>query len=113
MTSQAEKQYEEQLARLVKSGIIAAYEGQKSIKIESPHTGKLITNYLCDFKVTHFDGMVEWIEVKHGQEDALWQLKKKLMTEIYEPDHPREIYSVARMKSNGKFDYFPFKRGDI
>lgn len=113
MTSLAEKKYGVFLDELVETGVIAAVEPQQSIKIESPLTGKLITNYLCDFKVTHFDGMIEWIEVKHGHEDAMWQLKKKLMSEIYEPQHERELYSVARLKSNGKFDYLPFKRGSL
>lgn len=105
-----EREYRAALNDLWEAGDIAGFEEQQSLVIESPLTGDLICRYLCDFKVTHLDGTIEWIETKHGHQDVFWQLKKKLMQTIYVPMHPEEIFSIANRRSNGKPDYLPFRR---
>lgn len=108
--SNFEREYADELEKLHKAGAIADWQNQATIQIESPITGHLLCRYRTDFKVTHNDGVIEWIETKYGHEDALWDLKKKLMKEVYIPFKKNEIFSIAKKRMNGKPSYLPKAR---
>lgn len=110
MKSRFEREYAVELEKMVEAGEIRDFRTQQTVHILSPVTGHEICKYLCDFKVEHFDGVIEWIETKDGHEDALWQIKAKLMRELYAPSQLNEIFSVARRRRTGKPDYLPKRR---
>jgi Protein of unknown function (DUF1064) len=80
--SKGEATYARDLDILLKAGHLTEIVPQ--YKIDLSVNGKHITNYIIDFKVTHADGEVEYIEYKGFATDT-WKLKWKLLEAIH-PD---------------------------
>jgi hypothetical protein len=77
----------------LKAGELTKVERQVRIPLEI--NGHHITNYYCDFRITHKDGSVELIEAK-GIETQRFILIRKLMEAIYLEEHPEVTYTIVK-----------------
>jgi hypothetical protein len=78
-------------------GTLVEIENQVAVSLDAH--GEHIADYKVDFRVTHKDGRLIWIEAK-GFATADWRLKRNLMEKIYiKHQHPEEEYIVVT-KSN-------------
>jgi hypothetical protein len=77
-----------------KAGELAKVERQ--VKCELEINGVHIANYYVDFKVTHADGQVEWIEAK-GLEGEVWRMKWKMFVAIYWNDN--DLFTVLKQNN--------------
>ena len=85
--SRAEANYAAKLDTLIIGGAIQSW--QKQVKIPMDVQGLHICNYYCDFKLTHNDGSVEWVEVK-GRKTDVFNIKWRLFEALY-PDWSKRI----------------------
>ena len=88
-----EAQYAEDLDWRVKGKDIKSWERQ--IKIALDVNGYHICNYYVDFKITHNDGGIEYVEVK-GFETEVWRLKWKLFEALINEIDPGAEITVYK-----------------
>lgn len=89
--SKKEMAYAEQLDFEIRLGKIKGWEPQ--VRIPLFVNGDKICVYILDFKVTHLDGSIEWVEIK-GMWTDVAKLKVKLFRAIYLKEHPGERYTI-------------------
>jgi hypothetical protein len=77
----------------LKGKAIAGWERQ--VKMDLRVHGQHVTNYYVDFRVTHLDGLVEYVEVK-GYETPEWKLKWRLFEILMNAEHPLAKLTVVR-----------------
>lgn len=77
----------------MKAGELKDIERQVTVDLYAH--GEHICKYRVDFKITHADGMVEWIEVK-GFETPEWRLKWKLFEAQMAVRHPDNKLTIIR-----------------
>lgn len=87
------------LQMALKGRIIQNVEWQ--VAIELSERGIWLANYKIDFKVTHNDGRIEWIEAK-GAETERYRIIKRLML-LYLLDHPNDLYTVFKDQDTKEF----------
>ena len=90
--SKKEAAYAAELDLRVKAKDIKSWERQ--VKISLDFNGYHICNYYVDFKITHNDGSVEYVEVK-GFQTSEWRLKWKMFEAKY-GDLPDVKLTVVR-----------------
>lgn len=83
----------------LKGKLIQNVEWQVAITLSE--RGIWLANYKIDFKVTHNDGAIEWIEAK-GAETERFRIVKRLML-LYLLDHPTELYTVFKDENTKEF----------
>lgn len=79
--SKKEAAYAQELDLRVKAKDIKSWE--KQVKLDLRVNNLHICNYYVDFKILHYDGSEELVEVK-GFETATWRIKWKLTEALYE-----------------------------
>ena len=89
-----EAQYAEDLDWRVKAEDIKNWERQ--VKIPLDVKGRHICNYYVDFKITHNDGSIEFVEVK-GFQTEVWRLKWLLFEALIDEIEPGAVLTVYRV----------------
>lgn len=72
---------------------------QYKVELRSPTTGKLMAKYYCDFFVEYADGRKELLEAK-GMETEVYRLKRRMLEELWLPEHPDIEYRVVKEKAD-------------
>lgn len=93
--SRLEAAYAAELDLRLKAKDISKWE--KQIRIEFVENGIKICTYIVDFRVTHNDGSIEWVETKGFWTDVA-RIKARLFEALYLPKHPGETYTVVKKK---------------
>lgn len=82
-------------------GDIKAYESQYKVEMWIYRANGLrafCVRHRVDFRIEHNDGSFELVEAK-GVETADYKFRRRLLEEIWLPDHPDHTYTV--IKQNG------------
>lgn len=96
------------LQMALRGKLIKNVEWQVVIRFEE--RGIWLANYKVDFKVTHNDNTIEWIEAK-GAESERFRIIRRLML-LYQLDHPTEMYTVFKDHDTKEF-YLNAHRTDV
>lgn len=96
--SQLEASYAMELDLRLKAKDIKAWERQ--IRVSFEENGVKICTYIVDFKVTHNDDAIEWVETKGFWTDMA-RIKARLFEALYLPKHPGETYTVVKKDAGG------------
>jgi hypothetical protein len=78
---------------------------KRQVKIDLSVNGTHITNYYCDFLVTHNDGSLEYIEYK-GYITEVYKIKEKLLQALKDEVIPGAKFTVVKHVSK----YNPWKK---
>lgn len=92
--SKLEARQAAELDLMLKGKAIKAWEKQYKVELRAPN-GKLLCNYYCDFRIEHNDGTFELLETK-GFETDVYKLKRKLLENLWLPEHLDHIYTVVK-----------------
>lgn len=91
--SRLESAYAMELDLRLKAKDIRAWD--KQIRIPLEVNGFKICTYIVDFKITHNDGSIEWVETKGFWTDVA-RIKVKLFEAAYLHDKPNERFTVVK-----------------
>lgn len=91
--SKKEASYAQELDLRLKAKDIKAWDRQ--VKVSLDVNGQHVCNYYIDFKITHNDDSIEWVEIK-GFATAVFQLKKRLFEILLPIISPGSIYTIVK-----------------
>lgn len=90
--SKLEAKYALELDLRLRAKDIRSWEGQ--IPFQFVVNGEKICKHIVDFKITHNDGSIEYVETK-GRKTRDWVIKRKLLNALFLKGTPGVRYTVV------------------